>query len=117
MELDLDRVRLFGDPDSEAGRAELSALFDEFRSLARSALAELAAAAQTSDHDRVRRVAHEQKGACGMVGATTLAGLFARLEQAASDASTLSALLADAATALDALEQDIDTLVGRSSSS
>jgi HPt (histidine-containing phosphotransfer) domain-containing protein len=113
MELDLDRVRMIADPETADGRALLGELLDEYATHARAALAAIRNAAAAGDAPRVRALAHEQKGASGMIGAAAIAAAFAGIEQSPADASAAAAALDTVAAALDRLAAEAAALAGR----
>lgn len=114
MELDLGRVRSLVDPETAGSRVRLAELYDAYLSHARVSLVDLRDALAAGDASRVRAVAHAQKGASGMVGATRIAAAFAGIEQAPDDRDAIAGALDLIADALTRLVQDVNTLTGRS---
>lgn len=113
MEFDPDRVRLLGDPDTADGRALLADLFDAYVAHMRAALTDMRHALAAGDSARVRALAHEQKGASGMVGAAEIAAVLGSIEAAPGQAALVSAALETARSSLARLEREVHVLVGR----
>lgn len=113
MELDPDRVRMLADPATADGRAMLGELLDAYAAHARASLTALREAVAAGDASRVRALAHEQKGAGGMIGAAGIAAAFALIETSSSDAAAARAAIDDITAALDRLAAEVTALVGR----
>jgi HPt (histidine-containing phosphotransfer) domain-containing protein len=113
MELDLDRVRMIADPSTADGRALLGELLEAYGAHARTSLTALRDAIAAGDASRVRALAHEQKGAGGMIGAAGIAAAFALIERSSSDAAAARAAIDDITAALDRLAADVTALDGR----
>ena len=105
---------MLADPATEDGRVVLTDLFDAFDEDMRSKIARLRAAIRARDAVAVRKLAHEQKGASGMVGAAGLAGLFLAIERAASDPDAAETALARVEEGLARLDAEVREFIRRS---
>jgi histidine phosphotransfer protein HptB len=106
--LDREQLRSVTLDDEELMREIVAALIDDTA----EKLPSLEAALGAADTDRVARLAHSSKGACGNVGAATAAALFQDIERRAmhGDLSTCSASLRALATELERLREAAATL-------
>ena len=99
-----DRLDDIAGPDPYDDERELVArLVRSFTRKTATAVDQLAEALHEGAAEDVRERAHGLKGAAANVGATTLAGIFAELEQRASTGALL-----DPATVLDAVRTELD---------
>jgi HPt (histidine-containing phosphotransfer) domain-containing protein len=111
VELDLDRVSQMGDPATPDGRELLRELYGTYLDDMRAKLARLRAAATAGDATTIRKLAHEQKGASGMVGARCMAERFAALETRAGE-SAVPSLIDDIETSLPVVASAIASAIG-----
>jgi HPt (histidine-containing phosphotransfer) domain-containing protein len=111
VELDPARLGLLGDLGTPEGRQAVIDLFEAYLNDTRSKLSQLAAALEQGDAARVKALAHEQKGASGMVGATRLAGHFAAIEQSPGSHPEVGRHLALIGPALERLGENLNALL------
>jgi CheY-like chemotaxis protein len=87
-------------------------ILDDFCTSTGSDAAELAAAIDSADRDRIRRMSHRMKGASRMVGAFSLAAICERIESASrtDDATAIAAQTAPLRREVERLREFVDQL-------
>lgn len=113
MQIDPGRLALLADPSTRAGRASLEELFAAFSSDMHAKLERIRSALDAGDAALVRKIAHEQKGASGMVGAAGVARLFVEIEGASDDRAAVERALAQVEADLAQVDLEVTTFLCR----